>query len=86
MGSHDMPFFVAGGLSLLTFLFALVLLPESLEKDRASEALKDRHEWVSPRGNVSSDDFKITTYAAFSCGVFLYLQFRRLGDDVSTVH
>ena len=49
MGSHDMPFFVAGGLSLLTFLFALVLLPESLEKDRASEALKDRHEWVSPR-------------------------------------
>ena len=49
MGSHDIPFFVAGGLSLLTFLFALVLLPESLEKDRASEALKDRHEWVSLR-------------------------------------
>ena len=30
MGSHDMPFFVAGGLSLLTFLFAMFLLPESL--------------------------------------------------------
>jgi len=33
MGRHDLPFFVAGGLSLLTFLFALVLLPESLQKD-----------------------------------------------------
>lgn len=30
MGSHDVPFFVAGGLSLLTFLFAMFLLPESL--------------------------------------------------------
>ena len=30
MGRHDLPFFVAGGLSLLTFLFAMFLLPESL--------------------------------------------------------
>lgn len=30
MGRHDVPFFVAGGLSLLTFLFAMCLLPESL--------------------------------------------------------
>ena len=49
MGSHDMPFFVAGGLSLLTFLFALILLPESLQKQLADEALTDRHEWLSPR-------------------------------------
>ena len=49
MGSHDMPFFVAGGLSLLTFLFALVLLPESLQKSPTGEILGDRHEWVSPR-------------------------------------
>ncbi len=49
MGSHDMPFFVAGGLSLLTFLFALVLLPESLQKGLTDDALKDRHEWISPR-------------------------------------
>ena len=49
MGSHDMPFFVAGGLSLLTFLFALVLLPESLQTRPTDEALEDRHEWVSPR-------------------------------------
>lgn len=49
MGSHDIPFFVAGGLSLLTFLFALILLPESLQKSPTGEDLEDRHEWVSPR-------------------------------------
>ena len=49
MGSHDIPFFVAGGLSLLTFLFALVLLPESLQKSPTGETLEDRHEWISPR-------------------------------------
>ena len=49
MGSHDMPFFVAGGLSLLTFLFALALLPESLQKGLGDAAREDRHEWVSPR-------------------------------------
>ena len=49
MGSHDMPFFVAGGLSLITFLFVLVLLPESLQKGLTEEEHEDRHEWVSPR-------------------------------------
>ena len=49
MGSHNMPFFVAGGLSTLNFLFALILLPESLQKDIADETIEDRHEWISPR-------------------------------------
>ena len=49
MGSHDTPFFVAGGLSILNFLFALILLPESLQKDIADETGGDHHEWVSPR-------------------------------------
>ena len=49
MGSHDMPFFVAGGLSILNFLFALILLPESLQKNIADETIEDRHEWISPR-------------------------------------
>ena len=49
MGSHDMPFFVAGGLSLLTFIFALILLPESLQKSPTGKVLGDQHEWVSPR-------------------------------------
>ena len=30
LGRHDVPFFVAGGLSLLTFFFVMLLLPESL--------------------------------------------------------
>ncbi len=49
MGSHNTPFFVAGGLSILNFLFALMLLPESLQKDIADETGGDHHEWVSPR-------------------------------------
>ena len=49
MGSHDLPFFVAGGLSILNFLFALILLPESLQKDIADETIEDQHEWISPR-------------------------------------
>ena len=49
MGSHDMPFFVAGGLSTLNFLFALLLLPESLQKNITHETVEDRHEWTSPR-------------------------------------
>lgn len=48
MGRHDMPFFVAGGLSTLNFLFALILLPESLQKDIADETIEERHEWISP--------------------------------------
>lgn len=49
MGSHDLPFFFAGGLSILNFLFALILLPESLKKDITDETIEDRHEWISPR-------------------------------------
>lgn len=49
MGSHDTPFFVAGGLSVLNFLFALILLPESLQKDITDERVRERHEWISPR-------------------------------------
>ena len=60
MGRHDVPFFVAGGLSLLTFLFALILLPESLqlphggvvpttEGQAQGTASTTSHEWVSPR-------------------------------------
>ncbi len=44
LDSHDMPFFVAGGLSLLTFFFVFTILPESIKAETESE-----HEWVSPR-------------------------------------
>ncbi len=46
LGRHDLPFFVAGGLSLLTFLFASILLPESLQQHTRKEPV---HEWVEPR-------------------------------------
>ena len=49
MGRHDTPFFVAGGLSFLTCLFALVLLPESLQKSAAVEPDGEQHAWISPR-------------------------------------
>ena len=49
MGRHDTPFFVAGGLSFLTCLFALVLLPESLQKSAAVEPDGEQHAWTSPR-------------------------------------
>ena len=66
MGSHDMPFFVAGGLSILNFLFALILLPESLQKDIADETIEDRHEWISPR-----DIFRRTTLKSPLTPLFL---------------
>ena len=48
MGRHDTPFFVAGGLSLLTCLFVLVLLPESLQKAPVGELDGEQHAWISP--------------------------------------
>ena len=66
MGSHDVPFFVAGGLSLLTFLFAWVLLPESLQKGRPGEQFADRHEWITPR-----DIFRQTTLKSPLTPLFL---------------
>ena len=49
MGRHDTPFFVAGGLSFLTCLFALVLLPESLQKADIGKQNGEQHAWISPR-------------------------------------
>jgi MFS family permease len=49
MGSHDTPFFVAGGLSLVNLLFVLTLLPESLQKVDTPERRDEHHEWISPR-------------------------------------
>ena len=48
MDSHDIPFFVAGAISFLNFLFVLGLLPESLQKVGASEPPEEQHEWIPP--------------------------------------
>ena len=45
MGSNDLPFFVAGGLSFLTFLFVLTTLPESLQPG----IVQRDHEWITAR-------------------------------------
>lgn len=63
IGSHDTPFFIAGGLSLVNFLFVLGLLPESLQKVAAHEKHEEQHEWVSPR-----EIFRWTTLKSpFNC-------------------
>lgn len=78
MGSHDMPFFVAGGLSLLTFFFALVLLPESLQKGLANEELEDRHEWVSPRAIFRQTTLKSPLTPLFLVAFFSTFSFSGL--------
>ena len=49
MGSHDVPFLVAGGFSFLNFLFVIALLPESLHTIDDDEQHEEQHEWISPR-------------------------------------
>ncbi len=66
MGSHDMPFFVAGGLSVVNFLFVLTLLPESLQNIDAPEKQGEHHEWVTPR-----EIFRQTTLKSALTPLFL---------------
>ncbi len=74
MGRHDLPFFVAGGLSLLTFLFALVLLPESLQKGTVAE----QHEWVSPRELFRGTTLKSSLTPLFLVAFFSTFSFAGL--------
>ena len=78
IGSHNLPFFLAGGLSLATFCFALLLLPESLKLTE----LPDTHEsnYLSLVSNKSPTD------AALSRCFFLSVHLFRTGDYFSTVH
>lgn len=74
MGRHDLPFFVAGGLSFLTFLFVLLLLPESLQKDTASE----HHTWVSPRELLRVSTLKSPLIPLFLIAFFTTFSFSGL--------
>lgn len=78
MGSHNVPFFVAGGLSFLTFLFALVLLPESLQKVDAGEPRGEQHEWVSPRQIFRWTTLKSPLNALFLVAFFSTFSFSGL--------
>ncbi len=70
LGSHDTPFFVAGALSFLNFLFVLVLLPESLQKVTDAERREAEHEWVSPRQVFSWTTLKSPFNALFLVAFF----------------
>lgn len=74
MGRHDLPFFVAGGLSLLTFFFVLSVLPESLQKG----AVKDQHEWISPRKIFNRATFKSSLMPLFLIAFFTNFSFAGL--------
>jgi multidrug resistance protein len=78
MGSHNMPFFVAGGLSILNFFFALILLPESLQKDIADETIEDWHEWVSPREILRQTTLKSPLTPLFLVAFFSTFSFAGL--------
>ncbi len=73
MGRHDIPFFVAGALSLLTFIFVLMTLPESLQKETASE-----HPWVSPRELYSKTSIKSPLTPLFLIAFFSAFSFAGL--------
>ena len=50
LGRQDLPFFVAGGLSLLNYLLVFIMLPESLQQEALIEEHSTptrQHEWVS---------------------------------------
>ena len=70
MGSHNMPFFVAGALSFLNFLFVLALLPESLQKVVDAERRVETHEWVSPRQIFSWTSLKSPFNSLFLVAFF----------------
>ena len=74
MGRHDLPFFIAGGLSLVTFFFVLVVLPESLQKDSETES----HEWISPQEAVRRTLSNISLIPLFLVAFFTTFSFSGL--------
>ena len=74
MGSNDLPFFVAGGLSLLTFLFVLTTLPESLQKG-VEETV---HEWITPRDLFQKSTLKSPLIPLFLVAFFSTFSFAGL--------
>ena len=71
MGSHSLPFFVAGGLSLVTFCFALLLLPESLKR---TEQCNTQHGTISPWSAMNHPLTPLFLVAFFSAFIFSGLE------------
>ena len=71
MGNHNLPFFVAGGLSLATFCFALLLLPESL---KLTETLNTQKVTISPWSAMNHSLTPLFLVAFFSAFIFSGLE------------
>ena len=71
MDSHSLPFFVAGGLSLATFCFALLLLPESL---KLTEPLDTHEIAISPWSALNHPLTPLFLVAFFSAFIFSGLE------------
>ena len=69
MGRQDLPFFVAGGLSLLNCFLVFIMLPESLPQGTSigtQSSSTERHEWISLR-----EIFRWTTLKSPLIAIFL---------------
>lgn len=71
MGNHSLPFFVAGGLSLGTFCFALILLPESL---KTRQSLDTQEVAISPWSALNHPLTPLFLVAFFSAFIFSGLE------------
>lgn len=71
IGSHSLPFFLAGGLSLTTFCFALILLPESL---KLTELPDTQEVIISPWSAMNHPLTPLFLVAFFSAFVFAGLE------------
>jgi DHA1 family multidrug resistance protein-like MFS transporter len=71
MGNHSLPFFVAGGLSLVTFCFAILLLPESL---KLAEQCDTQQVTISPWSAMNHPLTPLFLVAFFSAFIFSGLE------------
>jgi MFS family permease len=71
MGNHSLPFFVAGGLSLVTFCFATLLLPESL---KLAEQCDTQQVTISPWSAMNHPLTPLFLVAFFSAFIFSGLE------------
>lgn len=71
IGNHSLPFFLAGGLSLATFCFALILLPESLKLTELPDTQKAI---ISPWSAMNHPLTPLFLVAFFSAFIFSGLE------------
>ena len=78
MGRQDLPFFVAGGLSLLNCFLVFIMLPESLPQGTpidTQSSSTERHEWISLREIFQWATLKSPLIAIFLVSFFSSFSF-----------